>query len=86
MAFQQRSMRCVKVSVLIMGEFHQVREIKKSLCRLRPYAKVTANQEGRNGGGTLQAVGTVCSKKGSAVCVRNQRMKREATVEEGGKA
>lgn len=42
-------MRCVKVSVLIMGEFHQVHEIKKSLCRLRPYAKVTANQEWRNG-------------------------------------
>ena len=41
MAIQQRSMRCRKVSVLIMGEFHQVHEIKKSLCGLRPYAKVT---------------------------------------------
>lgn len=50
MAFQQRSVRCMKVSVLIKGECHQVHEVKKSLCRLRPYAKVIANQERRNGG------------------------------------
>lgn len=32
------------------GEFHQVHEVRKSLSRLKPYAKVRADQEGRNRG------------------------------------
>lgn len=75
-------MRCMKVSVLIMGEFDQVHEIKKSLCRLRPYAKVTANQERRNRG---EEHCRQWEQHAQRVCLRNQRMKREATVEEEGK-
>lgn len=85
MAFQQRSMRCRKVSVLIMGEFHQVHEIKKSLCGLRPYAKVTANQEGRNGEDTT-ASGNSMLKESECSVREEPKDEERGRSGEGGKA